>query len=620
LLFTENESNTVLLFDTPNPTPYVKDGIDHALVRGQTERVNPEKCGTKCAADCYQQVEPGASWIVRVRFQPERSLAPFADFDEVFEQRQCEADEFYAALQKPDLTVEERDIQRKAFAALNWNKKFYHFNVEQWLNEDSKEATPNEKQVESFEQWRHSVAHDILSIPDPWEYPWFALWDLDFQLVTHGLMDPEFAKQQVLLLLDERYMRPDGAMPAFEGDFSTPHPPIHGWAAWHVYQHTQDRPFLHDAYTRLKRHYEWWLRTQNQGEPYLFGGGFLGMDNISVLNRSEDVPEDGWLAQADGTSWMAFFTLNLLAIAIELGEDEDAAGFLTHFMHIRKALLTLWDDETQFFYDLLYTPETGRMLLKVRSLVGLVPFVAAALLLDPASLDALPQLRARLDALRLDGVEFKTGMNGCHLLAALSPEKISALLKAIFDSAEFYSRYGIRSLSKYHEKHPVTYKIGDETFELNYEPGESSKKMFGGNSNWRGPIWAPLNQLMIEALYVYHEYFGDQFPVPGNEPMLLDEAAHDLSRRLISVFQRDDKGCRPLHGDNNYFQSDPHWRDYFWFYEHFHGETGEGLGASHQNGWTALIAMLIQTEGRANFVPNPSLSKARSAALKQQPS
>ena len=618
VLFTENETNTALLFDMPNATPYVKDGIDYALVRGQKDRVNPQKRGTKCAADCYQQVEPGASWVVRVRFQSQRSPVPFADFDSVFEQRQREADEFYAALQKPDLTSEERDIQRKAFAALNWNKKFYHFNINQWLNEDKQEKEP--KQESPFEEWRHFDAHDVISIPDPWEYPWFATWDLDFQLVTQGIMDAEFAKRQVLLLLDECYMRPDGAIPAFEGDFTTPHPPIHGWAAWHVYQHTQDRQFLQAVYTRLQRNHDWWLKTQNQGEQYLFGGGFLGMDNISIFNRSEDVPEGGWLAQADGTAWMALFTLNLLAMAIELGQDEDAANFLTHFIQIRKALLNLWDDETQFFYDLLYTPQTGRMLLKVRSLVGLVPLVAAALLLDPAALDKLPNFRERVDALRRDGIEFKPGVNGYYLLAALSPDKLSPLLKAVFDPNEFYSRYGMRSLSKYHEQHPVSYKIGDETFDLKYEPGESSKKMFGGNSNWRGPIWAPLNQLVIEVLYVYHDFFGTQLLGPDGEPMPLDKNASDLCSRLISVFQRDDKGCHPVNGDNNYFQSDPYWRDYLWFYEHFHGETGEGLGASHQNGWTALVANLIQTDGRAVLVPRPPTARTRRTALKQQSS
>jgi hypothetical protein len=613
LLFTENESNNVLLYDSPNQTPYVKDGIDYALVWGQADHVNPEQRGTKCAADCYAMVEPGALWVIRVRFQPQRSTTPFADFDAIFEQRQREADEFYAALQKPDLSAEERDIQRKAFASLNWNRKFYNFNVDQWMKEDSHEATPNEKQIASFEQWRHFDAHEILSIPDPWEYPWFALWDLDFQLVTLGLIDPEFAKDQVLLLLDDHYMRPDGAMPAFEGDFMTPHPPIHAWAAWHVYQQSQDRPFLHDAYVRLKRHHDWWLKSQSQGEQYLFGGGFLGMDNISVLNRSEDVPEGGWLAQADGTGWMALFTLNLLAIAVELGEDADAAAFLTHFIEIRKALIALWSDEDQFFYDLLYTPETGRMLLKVRSLVGLVP-LTGALLLDPASLDSLPQLRARVDALRRDGIEFKAGVNGCYLLSALAPEKLSVLLKAIFDSAEFYSPYGMRSLSKAHEAKPVSYKIGDETFDLKYEPGEASKKLFGGNSNWRGPIWAPLNQLIVEALYIYYEYFGDDFCIPGAPP--LNAAAHDLTRRMIRIFQRDDEGCRPFHGKNDYFQSDPHWRDYLWFYEHFHGETGEGLGASHQNGWTALIAWLIQTDGRGSYVPKPPPASAHKSQLK----
>jgi hypothetical protein len=605
LLFTENETNNVLIFDSSNASPYVKDGIDYAVVRGKSERVNPAKQGTKCAAHCHTLIEPGEYWVVRTRLQTVRSEAPFVDFDSVFEQRKQEADAFYAEVQPQDLSNEERDIQRKAFASLSWNKNFYHFNVDQWFQQEAKK-TQSKSETSRFEQWRHFDAHDIVSVPDPWEYPWFAAWDLDFQVATLGLVDPEFAKQQVLLLLNDRYMHPKGMIPSFEGDLTTPHPPIHAWAAWHVYQTSdRDHQFLEKAYTCLKRNHEWWLKNQTQGEAYLFGGGFLGMDNISIFNRSEDVPEGGWLAQADGTGWMALFTLNLLSMAIELGKDADAVELLMHFMNIRRTLLTLWDEETQFFYDLLYTPDSGRMLLKVRSLVGIVP-VTAVTLLDSNSLETLPRLRRQIEKLRSTDSDFQVGTNGCYLLAALSIDKIKAVLKAVFDPNEFYSPFGIRSLSKSHEKHPLSYKIGEETFELNYDPGESSKKMFGGNSNWRGPIWKPLNQLVIEALYYYHDYFGTQFRVPGAKKQPFDQAAYDLCQRLISLFKQDHKGCRPLHGDNDYFQSDPHWRDYFWFYEHFQAETGEGLGASHQNGWTAAVAKLIQNGGRAVFIPNPS--------------
>lgn len=603
LLFTENETNTALLFDQPNDTPYVKDGIDYAIVRGQKERVNPERCGTKAAAHHIRTLKPGESWVIRTRLRPQQTTsasaafadAAFADFDDVFEQRQREADAFYTALHPSRLDAEERRLQRAAYAGLCWNKNFYHFNVDRWLKENEEETS---EKTASFKDWRHLDAHDVMSIPDTWEFPWFAQWDLAFQLSTLCISDAGFAKQQVLLLLSERYMRDDGAIPAFEDDLSTPHPPLFAWAAWHVYQGTpRDPAFLRRAYDRLKLHHDWWLKTQQHQQTGLFGGGFLGMDNISVFNRNADVPEGAWLAQADGTGWMALFSLNMLAIAVELGEDADAVAFLEHFLKIRRALLRLWDDKTRFFYDYLYLPGGRRMPLKVRSIAGLVPLVAA-MAFDPIHLQALPRLQAKIDQLRQDDPDFQPGKDGCYLLAALDQNHIAALVKAVFDEDEFYSPFGIRSLSRYHEKHPVTCKIGGKTYALKYEPGDTADNMFGGNSNWRGPLWTPLNTLLSEVLYTYHTYFDGSLRV-GRRRFDFEQQAFDLVARLISLFKRNEDGMRPYFGSNTYFQTDPHWRDYVWFYEHFHAETGQGLGASHQNGWTAMVAKLLQTQGRA---------------------
>lgn len=584
LLFTDNETNAALLYDAPDAPRYTKDGIDYAVVRGQRARTNPERFGTKSAAHHVKTLAPDEIWIVRARLKPEQSEQPFADFDAIFEQRKHEADAFYAALQSDDLSEEARAIQRKAFAGLAWNKNFYHF-------QPSGEAQPG---------WEHFDAHDLISVPDPWEYPYLALWDLDFQLVTLCIVDAKFAQAQVMLLLSDRYMRSDGALPAFEGDLSTPHPPLHAWAAWHVYHASQrDRDFLQAAYPALKRHFDWWLNTQQHrdqhGEPsYLFGGGYMGMDNISFFNRNEDVPDGAWLAQADSTGWMALFALNLLSMAVELGQDNDAVQFLTHFQHIRTALVKLWDEDDRFFYDRLHLPDGSVIPLRIRSLVGLVPLVAV-LLLDSEKLKGLPKLRQALDD------AFDRNANGCYLLAAAPPVQRDHLLAAVFDPAEFYSDYGLRSVSKYHEQHPVTLKLKDETYTLRYQPGDADSKLFGGNSNWRGPVWAPLNQLMIEALYDYHLYSSD--PLPHAHGMTAKQVALDLVEKLVSLFKRNAQGRRPFFGENTYFQTNPHWRDNLWFYEHFHAETGEGLGASHQNGWTALIARLLHDQGKEVYIP-----------------
>ncbi len=600
LLFTENETNTELLSDTPNSEPYTKDGIDYAVVRGQPERVNPDRAGSKCAAHWQKELKAGETWIVQTRLSAASHDQPFADFDAVFEQRQRDTDEFYAALQPESMTPEEKTIQRAAYAGLMWNKSFYHFSVKDWLKENADRLAESDQKA--FEDWKHFDAHDILSVPDPWEYPWLATWDVDFQVVTISMVDPEFAKEQALLLLSDRYMHPDGAMPGFEGDLGAVHPPIHAWAVWHIYHTTeQDQDFLQQAYTRLKLHFDWWMEN-HQPEKYLFDGGFLGKDNISLLDRNTDIPEGGWITQVDGTGWMALFVLNMLAMAIELDQDRDAESYFGHFLKIRAALQKLWDEQDQFFYEVVRMPNRKRIPLKVRSFSGLIPLVAA-MLLDPATLDGLPRLRAQFEKAAKKEKEFRPGGNGCVLLAVLPHDQIRHLLQVMFDPDEFYTPYGLRALSKVHEQEPMRVQIGEKELDLQYEPGESTSKMFGGNSNWRGPIWAPLNKVAIEALHIYDEYFSEPLIQHKGDTITSEQAALHLIDGLTGLFKLDAKDRRPYLGKRGLFQQDPLWRDSLWFSEFFHAETGAGLGASHQNGWTALIANLMQDKGRAVYVP-----------------
>lgn len=612
LLFTENDTNTALLLGLPNGQPYVKDGIDHAVVRRREAAVHPDQRGTKCAAHNKATVQPGESFVVQTRLSRTANNDPYTDFDRIFALRQQEADEFYDALQKPQLSPDEKHIQRIAFAALNWNRNFYHFQADHWLKANLNDNNLKGTQYESITEWDHFAPCDVLSIPDPWEYPWLAGWDLALQTVAVGILNPEFAKQQLLLLLSERYMRADGALPAFEGDLSTPHPPLYGWAVLHIYQFDaqmmgkRDLAFLRTAYDRLHLHFKWWLKNHCHQHD-LFDGGFMGMDNISLLDRNKEVPEGAWLAQVDSTGWMVLFCLNLLRMAVELEEEKDAVGFLDHFAQFSQALTHLWDKKTNFFYDRLYQPGHRSIPLKVRSLAGLVPLVAVTAL-DPEQVKNLPQLQQQLDQLQAEHPTLisEIGANGDYLLAPLSHDRINKLLTTVFDEAEFYSPYGLRSVSKYHKKNPASCKINKKEYKLSYEPGESSDKTFGGNSNWRGPLWVPVIELMIEALVLYHGYYADNLQLPWSDKgkASLDQANHDLRNRLNSLFKRNEQDWRPFYGDEPYFQTDPYWRDHILFYEYFHAENGQGLGASHQNGWTALIAKLLYDHGRPVQVSN----------------
>jgi hypothetical protein len=594
-LFTDNASNTQWLNDVPNATLYTKDGIEAAVVRGKKECVNPDKVGTKAAAHCIRTVGPGETWVIRSRLTTSANSVPFADFDAIFVQCQQEADDFYAALQETVPTDEQKAIQRAAFVGLTWNQHFYNFNVKEWIADETQ--APPDRDVEAFESWKHFDAHDILSVPEPWEYPLLAAWDTSFQIGTLGIVDPDFAKGQALLLLSDRYMRSDGAIPGFESDMNTPQPPVHAHAIWHVYQlWDRDHAFIEKAYPALKRHYDWWFR-EHQPKPYLFDGGFLGKDNISPVDRTNGIPEGGSIEQADSTGWMALFTLDLLALAIELNQDEDALMLLDHFFKLRDSIQTLWDKKERFFFDVVNLPDGTCLPIKVRSLAGIIPFIAT-LLLKPHELDKTPRLQAHLEALGADDKDFTINDEGYLLLSLLPHKQIQTLLPVLFDPAEFYSPYGLRSLSKYHEKHPVTVEMNGDKRELKYEPGESQDQSAGGNSNWRGPIWAPINDVVLEALTVYHTYFKKPLLKQGNKHITLDEAAQQLVQRLIAVFERNKKGERPYLSYNAVFKDDP-----LWFFEHFDGETGRGLGASHQNGWTAILGKLIHHQGRALYIP-----------------
>lgn len=622
LLFTENESNTERLFDAPNPMPYVKDGIHEAVVHGRLERVNPAQVGTKVAAHFQAVVAPGEAFTVRVRFADVPHSAPFADFEAIFEQRRAEADAFYAAIQPPTLSADERRIHRQALAGLMWSKQFYHYSVELWLQGDPAQPLPPEARRHGRNaDWTHLYNMNVLSMPDKWEYPWYAAWDLAFHAVPIALIDPEWAKRQLILLLREWYMHPNGQIPAYEWAFGDVNPPVHAWAAWQVYQLTggNDTVFLEKIFHKLLLNFTWWVNRKDVDGHNVFQGGFLGLDNIGIFDRSKPLPTGGHLEQADGTGWMALYSLNMLTIALELARslpayEDIATKFFEHFIYIADAFyhiggrdITLWNEDDGFFYDVLHTPDGALTPLRIRSFVGLIPLLAVQVL-DPQQLEALPNFRRRMDWFLTYRPHLtahiapllERGAHGDYHLAIVDRDKLSRILTRLFDAGEFLSDYGLRSLSRAHAADPYQCRVGDETYTVRYEPAESRSGLFGGNSNWRGPIWLPINFILIEALRKYHHHYGDtlqvEVPVGSGQRMSLREAADELSRRLVRIFLRDEEGRRPVFGGETLFQRDPHWRDYPLFYEYFHGDNGAGLGASHQTGWTALVANLLQQE------------------------
>lgn len=623
-LFTNNETNFQKLFNSPNRSPFVKDAFHEALIHQNRSLVNPDKKGTKAALHYILEFAPGETKTLLFSLSDQVRKEPFGSFDTLFLKRKSEADQFYQEILPQGLSFELQSIQRQAFAGLLWSKQFYHYVVEEWLNGDDPDSPPpaSHKKIRNF-RWRHLYNEDVLSMPDKWEYPWFAQWDLGFHCVTLSIIDPEFAKRQLSLLTREWYMHPNGQIPAYEWDFEDVNPPIYAWAVWRVYKIEQrkhgreDRAFLEQMFQKLLLFFTWWVNRKDSQDKNVFEGGFLGLDNISVFNRSAKLPPGATLVQSDATSWMGMFCLSMWTIAIELAVKEPtyedmASKFYEHFLYIADAINyehpgvpPLWDDEDGFYYDLLQHPNGTFQSLKIRSLVGLIPLFAVATLAEE-KLDQLPAFKKRfhwfLDnrqdlSAHVASLRIKNEKNQ-RILAILKQEQLQRVLETMLDENEFLSPYGIRSVSKYHRDHPFIFACNGMRHQVGYEPAESTSRLFGGNSNWRGPVWIPINFLIIESLQKFHYYFGDSFKVEcprGSGRWLnLAQVAEELSKRLISLFESNADGNRPVFGTNRKFQTDPHFKDYFLFYEYFHGDDGSGLGASHQTGWSALIAKLIQ--------------------------
>jgi hypothetical protein len=627
LLFTENETNRQRIYGQPNRTPYVKDGIERYLLHGESLAVNQGQVGTKMAAHFRQEIPAGGEWSCCLRLMDRLPEAnPLGkEAVKLIEQRRQEADEFYAWVAGEGLSPDAQNVQRQAIAGLLWSKQFYHYDVGRWLKEDE-QGQQAQRQSGRNRNWAHLYNEDIVSMPDKWEYPWYASWDLAFHCIPLALVDVDFAKDQLLLFLREWYMHPNGQIPAYEWAFEDVNPPVHAWAVLRVYRIEKrlrgsgDREFLERAFHKLLLNFTWWVNRKDSAGNNIFEGGFLGLDNIGVFDRSAPLPSGGHIQQSDGTSWMGMFCLNMLAIAMELakenrGYSDIASKFFEHFVYISHAInhlgdqqLQLWDEEDGFFYDALCLPDGHSQLLKVRSMVGLITLFAVETL-EPAQVDALPGFKRRLEwfvenrphlqnhlsARQRPGVPLR------RLLAIVGRERLRRVLRPMLDEAEFLSPYGIRALSRFHRDHPYELTLNGNQYRVDYEPAESRSGMFGGNSNWRGPIWFPVNYLIIESLQKFHYFYGDNYkvecPTGSGNMMSLWEVAAELSRRLSRLFLRDGKGQRPVNGGHPLLDQDPHWRELVLFYEYFHGDHGSGLGASHQTGWTALVAKLLQQSG-----------------------
>jgi Mannosylglycerate hydrolase MGH1-like glycoside hydrolase domain len=624
LLFTENETNNERLWGVPNHTAYVKDGIDSAIVNKAEGKVNPDGVGTKVAAHYSLVIEPGATRTIFLRLSANQHITPFADAEQTFTTRIEEADEFYAAISTAK-TDDERMVQRQALAGLLWSKQFFYYDVDTWLRGDPA-GPPPPPQRSRNKDWRHLSNFDIVIMPDTWEYPWYAAWDLAFHCIAMALVDSDFAKQQLLLMLHERYMHPSGQLPAYEWAFSDVNPPVHAWVAWRIYMQEKERTgkgdtaFLESIFQKLMLNFTWWVNRKDALDNNIFEGGFLGLDNIGVFDRNTPLPDGMVLEQSDGTSWMAMFAAIMLAISLELAQtnpvyEDMASKLFEHYIYIVDAIygggytdLGLWNEEDGFFYDKIIAPDGRQMPLKLRSLVGLLPLLAMETFptkIAESFLDGRMQwfqenrpYMQRLIA-RWQDTRKKGERKDVTLLAMVRGTDLRSVLTYMLDKEEFLSDYGIRGISKYHEAHPYVLETPRRgTLTVNYQPGESTTGDFGGNSNWRGPIWFPINFLLVEVLYKYHRFYGDEFvvedPTGSGEKLTLGQVADELSRRLTSIFLRDEQGRRPVFGANMTFQSDPNWRDYIPFHEYFHGDTGRGVGASHQTGWTAVVANLLQ--------------------------
>jgi hypothetical protein len=631
-LFTNNDSNWHRLFGGENPTPHVKDAFHDYVVHGAHDAVSPHGRGTKAAFHHVLRVEPGAARTIRLRLCDDVALiddpaALGAAYDELFTQRRAEADEFYSVLAPRGLSGDGSAVMRQSFAGLLWSKQFYAYDVSRWLSGDPDHPEPPAGRLQGRNaDWTHLFNEDVISMPDKWEYPWYAAWDLAFHCIPISLVDPDFAKQQLILLLREWYMHPNGQLPAYEWNFADVNPPVHAWAAWRVYKieakrrgGVGDRSFLERVFHKLLLNFTWWVNRKDAAGRNVFQGGFLGLDNIGVFDRSAPLPTGGHIEQSDATSWMGMYCLNMLQIALELAREdrayEDVASkFFEHFVYICHAMnnigggVELWDKSDGFFYDVLSLPDGRKQPLKVRSLVGLIPLYAVESL-DSALIDRLPGFKRRMQWFIENRPELSDHVQALttpdlrvlRLLALVGRDRLRQVLHYMLDENEFLSPFGVRALSRYHLEHPYLLEVDGTVHRVDYEPGESRSHLFGGNSNWRGPVWFPVNFLLIEALQRYHFFFGDdfkvEFPTGSGVRMNLWQIAAELSRRLLRIFVPDADGVRPCLREMKLFRDDPHFRDLLLFHEYFHGETGAGVGANHQTGWTALIAKLIQQSG-----------------------
>jgi len=632
LLFTENESNAMALWKTPNRAPYTKDGIGEFVLHGRTDAVNPAFKGTKTSAHYVWRIEPGQSAVARLLFTDAPPAGPLeehfgAAFDQVFATRIQEADAFYAAVAPRDLSGDARSVMRQAFAGMLWSKQYYHYVVRDWLRGDPNfPPPPAERKKGRNHEWVHLYNSDVISMPDKWEYPWYAAWDLGFHCLPLALIDSEFAKQQLVLMLREWYLHPNGQFPAYEWNLGDVNPPVHAWAAWRVYKIDQkrhgkgDRAFLERVFHKLLLNFTWWVNRKDAQGKNVFQGGFLGLDNIGVFNRSEPLAGGEFIEQADGTGWMAMYSLNLMAIALELAREdpayEDVASkFWEHFLYIANAINHLgedgtgmWDAGDGFYYDVLNLPDGRHVPLKVRSIVGLIPLFAVETL-EPRLMERMSGFKTRMqwfidnrhDLTHNVASMVVPGKGERRLLSLVDPDQLRLILRRMLDEDEFLSPYGIRSMSRAHRGVPYVFQGDGGAHSVSYEPGESHTGLFGGNSNWRGPVWFPLNYLLIESLQRFHHYLGDEYkvecPVGSGRWMTLWEVAAEISRRLSRIFLKDETGQRAVYRGMDIFQTDPYWRDLVLFYEYFHGDTGAGLGASHQTGWTGLVTKLLQQSG-----------------------
>jgi hypothetical protein len=658
LLFTENETNNERIFGTSNRSPYVKDGINDSIVNGRTDAVNPNRTGTKVAAHYEVTVGGGESKVLRLRLTDAAPEAlkeeygakgnPFGNhFDEVFNARLSEADEFYASITPTTIGEDDARVMRQALAGMLWSKQYFGFDVETWLVEHGAEPMRHGSREIRNKEWFHMLNNHIISMPDKWEYPWYAAWDLAFHSLALSTVDADFAKEQLDLMLTEEFLHPTGQIPAYEWNFSDVNPPVHAWATIFNYRTEQalrgqgDIEFLKRSFAKLMLNFSWWVNRKDRFGKNLFEGGFLGLDNIGVFDRSAQLPTGGHLEQADGTAWVALFCQNMLEMAGELAAfdsfyEEMAIKFAEHFFWIARAMNHtgpggMWDEEDGFYYDVLRFPDGSAQRLKVRSMVGLLP-VCATSVIEPWQRERVPRvsetLRERLrrmpelrDSIHPTGPKH-LGYGDRGIAALVNPERLRRILSRMLDENEFLSSHGIRALSRYHAEHPYVFNVNGQEYRVSYLPAESDTGMFGGNSNWRGPIWMPVNALLIRALLSFYLYYGDGFkvecPTGSGKMMNLFEVAHDISNRLKSIFVRDKQGRRPVYGGTEKFQKDPYWRDYILFYEYFHGDNGAGLGASHQTGWTGLVAKMIELFGRLN--ESQFLESGKAGAFQRQPS